>query len=295
MTKSIFISADMEGISGIVDNEYTTPGKSDYPRARQLMTDDVNAAVEGALDGGADNILVNDSHGPMRNILIEGLHTDARLLSGGPKPLSMMEGILSAAPLSPTTPLNYAGLTAPIGPRWDAAFFVGYHGRAGTPNAIIDHTWTGVILEVFLNGREVGEIGLNAALAGYLGIPVALVTGDDRACAEAVELLGENLQTAVVKRAVGRYAAECLGLVEARRVIREAAHRAVAGPYPAPLTFTPPYHLVVGWGKSVYAEAAATTPGSRRVDGRHVEITLHNMVDIYLAWRTFNNLAGTVS
>jgi D-amino peptidase len=285
----------MEGVSGITDNEFCTPGKSDYPRARLLMTEDANAAVEGAIAGGANNVLVNDSHGPMRNILIEHLNPRARLLSGSPKPLSMMEGILSAAPLSPTTPLNYGGISAPIGPAWDMAFFVGYHGRAGTANAIIDHTWTGVILEVFLNGREVGEIGLNAALAGYLGVPVALVTGDDRACAEAVELLGDDLQTAVVKRAVGRYAAECLGLEEARGVIREAAQRAVAGPNPAPLKFEPPFHLAVGWQKSILAEAAATVPGSRRVDARHVEMTLDNMVDIYLAWRTFNNLASTVS
>src|SRR5947209_1568466 len=92
---SVFISADMEGISGIVDNEYTTPGASDYPRARRRTTDDVHAAVEGALAGGATNILVNDSHGPLRNILIEHLHPSARLLSGSPKPLSMREGVLA--------------------------------------------------------------------------------------------------------------------------------------------------------------------------------------------------------
>ena len=168
--------------------------------------------------------------------------------------------------------------------------------RAATTTMItIDAIACTIISSLARTDRKRVSVGLNAALAGYLGIPVALVTGDDRACAEATELLGENLKTAVVKRAVGRYAAECLGLVEARRVIREAAQHAVAGPHPAPLAFTPPYRLVVGWGKSVYAEAAATTPGSRRVDGRHVEIELDNMVDIYLAWRTFNNLAGTVS
>jgi D-amino peptidase len=270
----VYISADMEGISGIIDNEYTSPGRSDYPRARQLMTDDVNAAIEGALAGGAADILVNDSHGPMRNILIEGLHPAARLVSGSPKPLSMMEGIRQG---------------------WDLAFFVGYHARAGTPDAILDHTWTGSIYGVWLNGREVGEIGLNATLAGSLGVPVALVTGDDKAAAEARELLGPQVLTAVVKRAVGRYAAECLSLTTARNIIREAAKAACGAPPGRPLALQGPYHLVVGWGKTIQAESAATAPGARRLDGRRVEITLDNMVDVYLAWRAMNSLAGTVA
>ncbi|MFN8482702.1 MAG: M55 family metallopeptidase [Anaerolineae bacterium] len=271
---SVFISADMEGISGIIDNEYTTPGRSDYPRARELMTLDVNAAVEGALAGGANRVLVNDSHGPMRNILIEKLHPAARLISGSPKPFSMMQGADQG---------------------WDVAFLVGYHAKAGTPDAILDHTWSGIIYEVFLNGIEVGEIGLNAALAGWYDVPVALVTGDDKAAAEARELLGEPLSTAVVKYAVGRYAAECLSLETAHAAIRDAARAAVSGPRPMPFKLAPPYHLVVGWGKTMHAEAAATVPGSRRVDGRHVEITLDSLPELYLAWRAFNSLAGTVS
>ena len=271
---SVFISADMEGISGVVDNVYTTPGEADYPRARQLMTDDCNAAIEGALEGGATRIIVNDSHGPMRNILIEHLHPAATLISGSPKPLSMMTGIDQG---------------------WNMAFFVGYHAKAGTPDAILDHTWSGIIYEVFLNGREVGEIGLNAALAGSLGVPIALVTGDDKAAAEAKDFLGDGLQTAIVKRAVGRYAAECMSLDEARRLIREAARTAVSSPPPAPLKMEAPYHLVVGWGKSMYAEVAATIPGSRRLDGRHVEIVLDDMAQLYKAWRAFNSLASTVS
>jgi len=284
----VFISADMEGIAGITDNEFTTPGAPDYERARRLMTDDVNAAIEGALAGGATTILVNDSHGPMRNILIEHLHPAARLLSGSPKPLSMMEGI--------QTPPSFEGKGAGgLGPAWDVAFFVGYHARAGTADAIIDHTWTGAILEVHLNGVEVGEIGLNAALAGAQGVPVTLVTGDDKAAAEVTALLGDGVHTAVVKRAVGRYAADLMSLNEARALIRDRAQAAVTAPYAAPYAPTPPYHLVVGWGKSMYAEMAAIVPGARRVDGRHVEITLDNMVDVYRAWRAFNSLAGTVS
>ena len=295
---TVFISADMEGISGVTDNEFTTPGAADYGRARQLMTDDVNAAVEGARSAGATRILVNDSHGPMRNILIEGLHPAARLLSGSPKPLSMMEGILDpdtppdekAASSSSSPILHPSSLSSP----WDMVFLVGYHARAGTPDAILDHTWTGVITGVWLNGVEVGEIGLNAALAGALGVPVALVTGDDKACAEARALLGDGVQTAVVKRAVGRYAADCLGLTEARDLIRRAAHDAVHEARPTPYAPTRPYHLKVGWAKTVYAEVAATVPGSRRMDGRHVEITLDDMVALYKTWRAFNSLAGTV-
>jgi D-amino peptidase len=242
----------------------------------------------------------------MRNILIEHLHPAARLLSGSPKPLSMMEGILNPSSFPSPTQGGGSDMLAPpslegkgaggLGPAWDMAFFVGYHARAGTADAIIDHTWTSAILEVHLNGVEVGEIGLNAALAGSLGIPVTLVTGDDKAAAEAVALLGDGVQTAVVKRAVGRYAADCLSLRDARDLIRATAQAAVAGARDvAPLHFDPPYHLVVGWGKSMHAEMAAIVPAARRVDGRHVEITLDNMVETYLAWRAFNSLAGTVA
>ena len=162
----VYISVDMEGIAGVVHESQTDPTTptfaAEYARFRRLMTAEANAAVEGALAAGATRALVNDSHWFMRNLLAEELHEAAELVSGDPKPRSMMQEI-----------------DQPGG--FDAALCIGYHARAGTRNAILDHTYADRIHEVRLNGKPVGELGLNAALAGVHGVPVALDrTGWDR-------------------------------------------------------------------------------------------------------------------
>jgi len=152
----IYISVDMEGIAGVVHEDQTNPidprCAGEYNRFRAQMTEEANAAIEGALTGGATAVLVNDSHWLMRNLLAEQLHPSAQLVSGGPKTWSMMEGIEAGH---------------------DAAFFVGYHAQAGTRNAILDHTYTDRILDVRVNGTSLGELGLNALLAGTYNVPVA--------------------------------------------------------------------------------------------------------------------------
>ncbi len=164
----IYISVDMEGIAGVVHEDQTNPidprCAGEYNRFRALMTAEANAAIEGALAGGATAVLVNDSHWLMRNLLAEQLHPSAQLVSGGPKTWSMMEGIESGH---------------------DGAFFIGYHARAGTQNAILDHTYTDRILDVRVNGTSLGELGLNALLAGTYNVPVALVSGDQALASEA--------------------------------------------------------------------------------------------------------------
>jgi D-amino peptidase len=151
-------------------------------------------------------VLVNDSHWLMRNLLAEELHPAAELLSGGPKLRSMVEGV-------------------ELG--FDAALFVGYHARAGAPHAIIDHTYTSRVHEARLNGRPVGELAINAALAGVYGVPVAMVSGDQALAAEARELLGPGVEAVVVKHAVGRFAARSLAPSEACRRRRDGAAAAL--------------------------------------------------------------------
>ena len=164
----VYISVDMEGVAGVVHEDQTDPidprHAGEYNRFRRLMTGEANAAIEGALAAGAKTILVNDSHWLMRNLLAEELHPAAELLSGGPKLRSMVEGVDEG---------------------FDAALFVGYHARAGTGHAIIDHTYTSRVHEARLNGQPVGELAINAALAGTYGVPVALVSGDQALAAEA--------------------------------------------------------------------------------------------------------------
>ncbi|MGH2586203.1 MAG: M55 family metallopeptidase [Dehalococcoidia bacterium] len=251
----VYISVDMEGITGVVHTTQTSPGERDYERFRRIMTREANAAIQGALDGGADEILVNDSHGPMTNLLIEDLHPAARLLSGRPKPHGMMQG---------------------IGPGYDAAFFIGYHSRHGTTASVLDHTWSSAtIVHAELNDRPVCEGDLNAGLAGEFDVPVALVTGDETYCHQQQELLGEDLPVVAVKTSVGRFAADSLSLEEAHRRIREAAARALTTRR-RPYRFPPPHRLVLTFNHAGRADNAALLPGSERVDGLRVAYETDN-------------------
>jgi D-amino peptidase len=171
------------------------------------MTAEVNAAVEGALAGGADGVIVNDSHGGMRNLLPDELHPAARFIAGNDKPLGMMQGIDE--------------------PGVGAAFYTGYHARAGTPAAPLSHTWTGWINDVRVDGVSLGEYGINALIAGHFGVPIALVTGDDRAVAQTRELLGEAVVGVAVKHGLSHTSAVHLHPDDARQRIRDGAQLAV--------------------------------------------------------------------
>ena len=166
MTVKVLISADMEGTCGVVSWTQVMPpevvggreptSQDRYLRTRERMTAEVNAAVEGALAGGADEVIVNDSHDGMRNLIPEQLHPAVRFITGNDKPLGMAQGV----------DLEGVG----------AVFYTGYHAKAGTPAAPLAHTWTGWLNDVRLDGTSTGEFGINAAVAGHYGIPVVLVT-----------------------------------------------------------------------------------------------------------------------
>jgi len=274
----ILISADMEGISGIVDWEQVTPGHPEYlSRGRQLMTGDVNAAINGVFEGGADEVVVSDGHWHGRNILLEDLDRRARLNSGSPSPFSMMQSIDDT-------------------PTPDAVLLVGYHAMAGTKKGVMDHTWSDTsIRSVFLNDRQVGEIGLNAALAGEYHVRVIAFTGDQHAGAEAQDLLGQSLEIAVVKNATGRYAAQCLPLAEARERICEAAARAVtkfrSGQAPAAWRLPPPIRLAVDFMDTQRVDRAFLLPGAERPSGTRLEFTAPDMVTAHRAFRAMALLA----
>jgi D-amino peptidase len=269
---NILIAADMEGISGVVHWDHVDPKHPDYARFRKLMTADVNAAVRGAFDGGATVVTVADGHDSSRNLLLEDLDPRAQLNAGTPAPLSMVQGA-------------DAGL--------NAALFVGYHARAGSQNAILDHTWSSrCVANLWLNGQIMGEIGLNAALCGHFEVPIVLISGDQTACAEAAGLIGP-LETAVVKRANGRMAAQCLSPQKAQQTIYEAAVRAVrrlaAGDAPPPLRLALPITLSLELVHSDMADKAAILPGARRLEGRRIEATVE---DALAAYRTFRALVA---
>lgn len=268
----VLISVDMEGISGVVTSDHISSDHKEYERFRKLMTAEANAAIEGALAGGARQVIVNDSHGGMANILIEELNPAAELISGSPKPFGMMEG---------------------IEPDVDGVFLVGYHAASGTGAAVLEHTWSGRLVEVRLNGRPVGEMGLNAALAGAYGVPVLLVTGDRAVTEEARTLLGQ-IETVAVKEGVTRSAARCLSPEVARERIRQAAERALKLSLP-PFVVSPPITLRIVFQRALHADMAGLVPGSVRTDGRTVEWTGEDMPTVYKVFQAMTSLAAADS
>ncbi len=262
----ILVAADMEGITGVVNWEQVTPGEAEYERFRHVMTADVNAAVRGAFEGGAGEVVAADGHWNAANLLIEELDRRARLNCGSPAPLSMVQGVEGA----------------------NGVLFVGYHARAGSTNGVLAHTWSSrAVGGLWLNDTPVGEYGLNAAVAGHFGVPVLMISGDQTACAQAVELLGP-LETAVVKQASGFSSAECLPPEVSQALIQKAAQRAVerlrAGQAPAPYVVEKPVRVSVDWLLPPMADRAGILPGAVR-EGLRTTYFANDMVEAYRAFR----------
>ncbi len=256
----VFVSVDMEGVSGLTDPEEMKAGGRGYERGCELMTADANAAVAGAFDGGATEVIVTDAHGSTKNIRADLIDERCTLIRGPYRPLRMGQGLTTGH---------------------DAAMFVGYHARAGVPHGVLNHTWMGYeIQNLYLNGEVCGEIGLIAGLAGSMGVPVALVAGDAAACAEARDLLGD-VETVEVKKGIDRYSAELLPPARAQAMIREAAARAMASPQRfRPREVPAPYTLGIDWASTTMAESCAMIPGVKRLDTRSVEFTSDDYAEI---------------
>lgn len=205
-TKRVYISVDMEGISGISGSDQTSSGGSEYGRSRKLMAADANAAIAGAFAGGATEVVVNDSHGGQRNLLPEDLDPRASLISHSFKRHGMMEGLDET---------------------FDAVIFIGYHAKAQATRGLFAHTGSGVVRDLRINGESVGEGGMNALLAAWYGVPVVLVTGDDTAV-EEVRARVPGIRGVEVKRAINTRAVELKPVERARREIGRAAQEAIA-------------------------------------------------------------------
>jgi D-amino peptidase len=269
----VFISADMEGIWGVVAADQTSSTSPEYAAARRWMADDVNAVVAGLLEAGAGEIVVNDSHGSMRNIVADQLNPRASLVSGSPKPLSMMQGIDAS---------------------FDAVIFVGYHARAGTAPAILDHTISGAtIRSIKVNGQEMPELGINALIAGYYKVPVIMLSGDTTTCEQAKAVLGDALVTAAVKEATGRFAARLYPLEQARARLREAAREALAKRGSIqPFRVAPPYTVDIEFHNSAQAEMPLMLPGVKRTGARSVSVSGSDYLETFKLVRAIIGLAG---
>lgn len=248
----IFISADFEGVSGVVAPRACFPGGPEFERTRRLWIGEINALVEGALEGGADEILVNEAHAAMNYLDPELLHPRARFISGYLKPDNQMEG---------------------LGPEFSGAILMA-HARAGTAAGVLNHTYVmRDVVEVRLNGSPIGEIGLNMHWAAVLGVPVILVAGDDHAAAEARSLVPE-VQTAVVKTGISQFTACSLPAAEARRVLREAAAAAVRRVHAMPrIAEAGQYTMEIEFSLTEIAAMCCLVPGIERIGPRTVGFT----------------------
>ena len=260
----VFISVDMEGVTGVVNVDDARRSGKDYDYFRQTMTREANAAIEGALAAGATEIVVRDSHGSGLNLLPEMLNRNSKLLRDWSQgPMFMMEGIDES---------------------FDAAVYVGYHARAGTPNGVLDHTSSGNVTDVSINGISMPETGYNALMAGYYDVPVIFVAGDRAVCDQATELLG-NVETVAVKEGIGA-AALNLHPEVAREQIREGVERALNNlddyePYklPAPYTLV----LTLKTEQDIY-RGAALYPGAERTGDWELTYVADDVMEIVRAY-----------
>ena len=269
----IYISADIEGVAGVVHGDHCgTNGGVEYQRARHWMTMEANAAAEGFFQAGATSVVINDSHGGMRNILIEELHPDIELITGSPKPMVMMEGVSN---------------------EFDAVAFVGYHARMGS-HGVLSHTISGgAVAEIKVNGRVLGEGGINAAIAAEYGLPVILVAGDDACIAEANHDYKPAV-TVVTKKAITRNSARSLTPQKSAALIKEAAVQAYAQiSNTAPFLQEHPCVVELRLLNSGLCDYASRLPGCVRLDPVTVQYTAANFVEAFAGLRAMITLSSS--
>jgi D-amino peptidase len=267
----ILISADMEGATGVTWPDDVTPGAKGWERCRSLFTSDVNAAVLGFFDGGADEVLINEAHSTMRNLLLEELDERAQMLTGRHKALSMVEGV------------QHGDV--------DGIAFVGYHAGAGT-EGVLAHTYlANSITGVWLNDVRASEGLLNARVVAEFGVPVVLVTGDDVACEDALGYAPSALKVAV-KDHVSRYAAVCRTPARTAADIRAAAKEAAALAVRHEPAEAGPFTVAVEFDAEHLASAVTVVPGVGRAGERRVAYTSATM---YEAIRTFKAVTTIAS
>ena len=256
----IFISVDMEGITGVVQPAQLAPTGFEYSRAREWMTGEAKAAIDGARAGGATSFVLADSHGNAQNLLIDQLPEDVRIVRGFPRPLSMMQGIDES---------------------FAAAIFIGYHASEMTPDSVRGHTFSSAkLLGVSLNGVEMSEGMFNAAIAGHFGVPVVFVSGDRKAV-EQVQKIAPSAGGAIVKEPLGYHSAITVTPARGQAMIRDGVRAAlVKRSGMTPYKVQTPIALEVGFKLTIDAERASFIPGLTRSGAHTVKGSFPDMVQV---------------
>ena len=268
----VFVSIDMEGITGVCVETQTDQGHSTYGRAAEFMRGDLDAVLAGCEDAGASEVVVRDAHDYSTNLDVLDLPANVSLLTGRAGLLGMMEGLDES---------------------FDAVLLVGYHAMAGTAAAVLDHTYCGLVHQAFAGDLELGELGFNAGVAARFGVPVVFASGDDKLAAEAAACL-PGVTTVTTKQGVARGTARLLSPRLTAGLLREGVKDALAGPPPGALDLSgKPVRIV--FTKTQHCDAACSCPAARRVDGRTVEIEADDYLTVYAAFMAALDLAGSVA
>lgn len=274
--KKIYVSADLEGIGGVVSTEQVgIVENAFYSEARRLMAGEANAIIEGINLGGGLAV-IGDSHGNMLNIPIELLKGDFLLSCGSDKQLSMMGGIDET---------------------YDGVMFLGYHARFGTPMAIMDHTYSpSTLRELRINGIPVGEAEINAEVAGYFNVPVLMATGDD-VTMEQLKSSFPGIETVTVKKSTGRYSALCEPVDMVRTKIRDAAKKVTENieSYGFLYKSKPPIHMEFIWNTAVMAEVNTYIPGVERSGERSTVYQCDDYIQAFKLFTVARRMANSVA
>ena len=257
--RRIFISADMEGVAGVVTPEQLGPTGFDYKDAREMMTGEVLAAIQGAREAGATEFVIADSHGNMQNLLLDRLPRDVTVVRGTPRPLSMMQGLDA---------------------QFDGVVFVGYHAGTTNPDGVRAHTFSSATLaDVKLNGVTVNEGVWNAAVAGHFGVPVLAVSGDEAAVKEVAAQVS-GVETAVVKWPLGFHSARTLTPEASRETIQKAVRRGLERRGERrPYTLKAPLDVELRFKNYRPAEVLSWMPGVERADAHSVRFRARDMLE----------------
>ncbi|SCX91163.1 M55 family metallopeptidase [Alkaliphilus peptidifermentans] len=270
----IFISVDMEGIWGLSAKGHVSKESNEYSRTRSLMLQETNWAIEALFKNGATEVVVNDSHDSMDNIMIEGLDPRASLITGQFKPFSMMEGIDET---------------------FDGVMFIGYHSRMGTENGIYNHTYSGKTIEkIIINGKELGEAGINAGVAGYYGVPILVVSGDDKLALQIKEEIGD-VEAIVVKKAISRFCAHNIPMNSVKEQYCSIIEKAIKNitQYPV-LTYEGEINIEVTYNMEIMAEQATLIPGVIRKNPKTIVISSSDYISLFKLFRGCLILGGSI-
>lgn len=266
----VYLSFDFEGVAGIVDWAQCREGGPAYEEGRQLVLDEVNAAIEGAVEAGAEEVVVNDAHGTMRNLDPRALAHAASCVAGRHKPLYMMQGLDES---------------------FDVVFMVGYHGSISGPPSTLSHTYNPEVFSAArVNDVQVGESGINALVAQHFDVPIGLVTGDD-ATGEQTRPYAAEAAFVVTKESITRFSAHSLHPAESCRRIRagaaEAVQRAAAGRLAGP-GLAVPVRLDLDVQTADMAEVGSWVKGAERLDTRTIRIASDDLLEAFRSYVAVN-------